>query len=211
MIERRSPYRPFMVEDTLSCGCLVNFLPDADQEQEIAHEKSQSVLDVYNELFGVTHRNVVPKRVLEIGVKHGGSLSMWRDRFGAEVHGIDPHPQLGKVFNDHAGRCVPGSLFVHQAPAVPSELEVLGEFDLIIDDGSHEFDDIETARAALWKKLTRGGLYVIEDWRTDAGRPYDLFTKILKEMVGYWPDPKAPDGAPKNVWVKRDAIVLEAP
>jgi len=52
-------------------------------------------------------------------------------------------------------------------------------FDIVIDDGSHRFEDQMTTFAWLWSSVKRGGVYVVEDiqhpevelefWRTVPG------------------------------------------
>ena len=106
-------------------------------------------------------------KLLEIGVRKGGSLQLWRDYFPrGTVVGIDLKPPE---------RFVPGEriqLFEgSQADtAFLSEVAIRTApegFDIIIDDASHIG---ELTRTAFWHlfdhHLKPGGLYAIEDWGT---------------------------------------------
>lgn len=94
-----------------------------------------------------------PVRVLEIGVSHGGSLQMWKSYFGsrAEIVGVDIDPRCKDYQEDR--------IFIEIADQ--AQLPQLGDFDIVIDDGSHRIADQEASFTALWPK-TRG-VYLIED------------------------------------------------
>jgi len=106
-------------------------------------------------------------RLLELGVKHGGSLLLWRDYFerGAIV-GLDINPVS---IDDASGR-----IHTYQGPQQDTALltriahEVAPDgFDVIIDDCSHIG---VLSRVSFWhlfdNHLKPGGLYIIEDWGT---------------------------------------------
>src|SRR5262245_15999387 len=105
-----------------------------------------------------------PRRILEVGVKNGGSLLLWCDLWPSvqSVIGLDIrlpvmdwHPKI--------------SLF----PANQTDTQVLqeigrtqGPFDLVIDDASHIGESSWTTFRALWPYVAFGGMYVVEDWGT---------------------------------------------
>ncbi|HZR66242.1 MAG TPA: hypothetical protein VFA85_13920 [Terriglobales bacterium] len=106
-------------------------------------------------------------RLLEIGVRSGGSLRLWRDYFPrGTIIGIDR--SLPRNF-------VPGErIFIFQGDQ--SDTRFLSQvankiapegFDIIIDDASHIG---ELTKIAFWHlfehHLKPGGLYAIEDWGT---------------------------------------------
>lgn len=115
-------------------------------------------------------------RLLEIGVKRGGSLLLWRDYFPrGQIVGIDRAlpPQLEpaeriRVFEgDQTDLSFLSSVARETAP---------DGFDIVIDDASHVGKLTKTTFWHLFDgHLKPGGLYVIEDWGT-----------------GYWDD--WPDG-----------------
>jgi methyltransferase family protein len=109
------------------------------------------------------------KSLLEIGVAQGGSLRAWHEWCPeAEIHGID--------FSDVP--LVEGCA-IHRGNVMdPLLLGSLGEFDVIIDDGSHDPPEVHFALEQLWPHLRVGGWYVIEDLHGsayDTGMP--LFTR----------------------------------
>lgn len=99
-------------------------------------------------------------RLLEIGVKDGASLNMWREYYPkAEIWGIDiALPQ----------HIIKGCRLVqmNQCDVVAMQIH-LPYFDIIIDDGSHMTLDQQISFDFLWEnKLSHNGLYVMEDVHT---------------------------------------------
>ncbi len=101
-------------------------------------------------------------RVCELGVFNGGSLATWRDLFPqGTIAGVDTNPQAhwpaGTI------RIVAGQ----DDPALPGMLRGHArEWDLIVDDASHDGDLTARAFGLLWPLVSPGGFYVIEDWFT---------------------------------------------
>jgi SAM-dependent methyltransferase len=95
-------------------------------------------------------------RVLEIGVDHGGSLQLWKKYFGhnAQVVGLDIDPACAQYTEDQI-KIVIGN------QADVALLKSLGEFDIVIDDGSHKLQDQLASFEALWPQVR--GAYLIED------------------------------------------------
>lgn len=96
-----------------------------------------------------------PKKILEIGVKEGASIRMWKEWFpNAEIHGLDlfeefPIPDIeGVIF--HKG---------NQLDHVLLHTLRKENFDLIIDDGSHNSRD----QLVTFFSLYNGKTYFIED------------------------------------------------
>lgn len=89
--------------------------------------------------------------------KPGGSLRAWRDYLpNAVIVGVDTQPDT--QFDDSR---IVTALGDSTDIADMDDLFADGGFDLIIDDGDHE-RQFQTL-IALWPKLSRGGVYVIED------------------------------------------------
>lgn len=148
---------------------------------------------IYWDLFGFRRLDV--KRVLEIGVNAGSSLRMWEEFFpNAEIIGIDCRHET--IFNAGRIRC----LLADQNNRASLE-NALGlwyagpeQFDLIIDDGSHETSHQITSLQVLLPYLARGGKYIVEDLQIDC------HPEIVGQYVppGYgWQAIKAPDGIGK--------------
>ncbi len=102
--------------------------------------------------------------LLEIGVAEGGSLRMWREYFehrDARIIGLDVRPV------PHIDGCVVAMGSQSDPRAVLSVARNLGPFDIIIDDGSHKFEDQMASFFYLFHYLRAGGRYFIEDLQAD--------------------------------------------
>ncbi|WP_242117940.1 class I SAM-dependent methyltransferase [Aestuariivivens sediminicola] len=122
--------------------------------------------------------------LLEIGVggyhesnSGGHSLRMWKSYFWfGKIYGLD-------IYDKSAIQ--EERIVIYKGSQVDKKLlnkitiEV-GEFDLIIDDGSHLNDHVIETFNILFRKLKKGGIYVVEDTQTS-----------------YWPD-KGGDSANFN-------------
>jgi 23S rRNA U2552 (ribose-2'-O)-methylase RlmE/FtsJ len=97
-------------------------------------------------------------RLLEIGVKGGASLRMWREYYErSEIVGIDINPPLD----------IHGCIVLQMDATDVYALKELGKFDIIIDDGSHMTKDQQiTFEFAFKNMLKKGGFYVLEDVHT---------------------------------------------
>ena len=100
------------------------------------------------------------QRVLEIGVKGGGSTLLWKRLFpDATIVGldIDLRPHLGGD----------GVVYIQGDQSDVAQLTSLaqqyGPFDLVIDDGSHQSAHQMVSLRTLFPDVRPGGLYVIED------------------------------------------------
>lgn len=100
-------------------------------------------------------------RVLEVGIKRGASLLMWEEFFPeAAIYGIDHNPlalfTVGRIKSLFADQKDPASL-------IDVATKAGGNFDLIVDDGSHHWSLQLSTALALLPLLSDHGLYVIED------------------------------------------------
>lgn len=93
-----------------------------------------------------------PKRVLEIGVDRGNSLSFWKGLWpDAEVHGVDCD----------ADATAPDGTTLHRMTARDFLENHREPFDLVIDDGSHL--DVDIQHTMTWAVVSPGGWLVVED------------------------------------------------
>lgn len=103
-------------------------------------------------------------RLLEVGVQNGGSLEIWSKFFekGRRFIGCDIDPGCGElVYYDPRI-----SVLVNDvgAPITRTQaMRICGQFDIIIDDGSHQSSDIIRAFLSFFPILSRDGLFIIED------------------------------------------------
>jgi len=127
---------------------------------------SHSYTIIYNQLFeSLSSGNV---KMLEIGVADprfpGASAQMWRDYFpDLYFVGYDINPDAEK-YQDLANNVY---IFIGDQNS-PEDLQRCidshgGEFDIILDDGSHYSEHILTSFENLFPHLKPGGYYVIED------------------------------------------------
>ena len=121
-----------------------------------------SYMGTYEDLF--SRYDNTPVSLLEIGVLSGGSLKMWKDFFAEDslIHGVDLYPN---IFNweDYHENVKDAILYEGNATTI----QLREEFDIIIDDGSHVFEDVLLAMKNLWWNLKDGGIYVVEDIASD--------------------------------------------
>ena len=130
-----------------------------------------------------------PIKVLEIGILNGGSLEMWKEYFGpdAQIVGIDINPAC----KEHEFPGVHVRIGDQSDPNfLQSLLDEFGEFDLVIDDGSHHVAHVKKTFEYLYPKISPTAMYFIEDthaayWSSHGGsltEPNSI-NNFSKEMV----------------------------
>ena len=137
-------------------------------------------IDIYSELFESIKDE--KNNVLEIGVWGGASICMWSKYFSnSHIMGMDVPTEikentiypfsveqsaqlaasLGNVslfFGDSGSRENFDEMTTHLESITGRK-----EFDVIIDDGSHFQHDMMVGLGGLFKYLSSGGIYIIED------------------------------------------------
>ena len=121
--------------------------------------------------FDVYHKHLARFRgtdvhLAEVGIYSGGSLSMWRDYFGASAHviGVDianatlaydrnprygsPRIRIGDQRDDQFWR-----RFREDEPRI----------DVLLDDGSHMLSGQNATMQAMLNHISPGGIYMCED------------------------------------------------
>jgi len=126
---------------------------------------------------------------LEIGVFQGGSLQMWERFFGplATIVGIDIDPECKKYEADN----IHIRIGDQSDPGFLSELiSEFGEFDIILDDGSHRMDHILETFIRLYPNTSKNGLYCVEDLHTAYWEEYgggvekqETFINVCKGFI----------------------------
>jgi cephalosporin hydroxylase len=166
-------------------------------------QKSPSHLRFYKALLAAMEPS--PRRVLEIGVKGGGSTAFWKALFpSATVVGLDLKLRWLSGTNDD------GVIYLQGDQTDVARLREIadqyGPFDLVIDDGSHVPADQAITLRTLLPRVQSGGFYVIEDIhatvKESSSRPVDYgediwadFTVALLQRLRRGPAPAASDGA----------------
>lgn len=132
-------------------------------------DKSSSYMRNYARELG--HLRDEPITLLELGIRRGGSLLLWRDLFpnatiiGLDIDDIDVEDGTGRIHvykGFQQDRVVLDRIVADVAP---------DGFDVVIDDASHVGKyTAETFWHLFPRHLKPGGIYVLEDW-----------------SCGYWP------------------------
>jgi len=146
-------------EPTELCSLGVQFNTDKSPFRPLTYGRSHNYTPYYHQLFEGRRNSV--KKVLEIGVAGGGSLRMWENYFpAAEVYGIDNNPDY--LFNE--GRIKTYLCDQNNEEQLRNLMSQLGgNFDLILDDGSHEPSHQILSVNILMSYLAPDGIYIIED------------------------------------------------
>lgn len=114
---------------------------------------------VYEELFAPIRANA--EWVMEIGTGEGGSLRAWRDYFvQAEIVGLDIEAKF--AFREPRIRAMQYDQSRHDELTLFTRNNLI-QWDVVIDDGSHDLVHQVMGCFWLWPYLKPGGLYVIED------------------------------------------------
>jgi hypothetical protein len=134
-------------------------------------DKWEQYLEVYRIELSRFVEKGNPVRLLEIGVQNGGSLELWAKYLPPQstIIGIDIDPKVGQLsFDDNI------SVFVCDIKDEKRVSQIVGsdEFDIIIDDGSHRYEDVIGGFRFLFSRLAPGGLYIAEDLHTSYWAEY---------------------------------------
>jgi len=119
-------------------------------------------LDFYDRIFAPWRDR--PITMVEVGVQNGGSLEIWAKFFpnAVRIVGCDANPKCAALtFDDPRISLVIGP--INSPPTYRQLLERAPEFDIFLDDGSHDSPDIIAAFYNYWPNVKPGGLFVIED------------------------------------------------
>jgi hypothetical protein len=120
-----------------------------------------------HDYFNIVYTPILEKlrlkslKILEIGVRKGSSLRVWKDYFRhGIVYGIDidketmieDEPRIKTFLADQTDK-----------EALQKIAQKYGPFDIIIDDGSHWYEHQIISFFSLWDFVKPGGFYFIED------------------------------------------------
>ena len=109
-------------------------------------------------------RNKSPVMV-EIGVKGGGSLAMWKAFFGpgCKIIGVDIDPECSA----HEDEDIEVFIGSQDDPAViDSIFSKYPTIDIVLDDGSHRMNHMIASFELMYHRLQPDGLYIVEDTHT---------------------------------------------
>lgn len=208
-----------MESTRLTCGCELVFLDDIrsdiSRESLVVHQKPSNLLNTYEDLYDVWKmENFHPKRLLEIGVKYGGSLAWWKSILpDCHIVGIDTTMQIPNKTMDHFAHA--GDIVAMRMDATSEDVLTLGKFDVIVDDGSHIFSDITASYELLWPSVNPGGFYIIEDWYAAPAESAKLIAHLTCDgpfpIIDSWASGEPNPKAPIKLMAWKHAIVLQKP
>jgi len=124
-----------------------------------------------------------PIKLLEIGIWKGDSLRMWRDYFKeGQVFGIDIVPAA--VESGKGPRITTAQVDQNNREQLIAFAKKHGPFDVIVDDGSHIMEHMQTSLGCLFPYVKSGGHYMIEDIQTSYDYQNRLDTRKLLDEYG---------------------------
>lgn len=135
--------------------------------------------------------------MIEIGVLRGGSLRTWGEYFpNATIVGIDTTAETAEHAGDNRHVVIGNAV----DPAVIKEvIEKFGNPTIVLDDGSHLWNDQIQALRGFWPSILPGGAFIMEDLHTSMSgvidvdpayiqgcdtSAYDYIQKINKRVLG---------------------------
>ena len=124
-------------------------------------DKWNIYLDTYEEKLSLLKKS--PIKLFEIGVLNGGSLEIFSKYFeNAElILGCDIDKNCQKLkYTENNIKLIVGDV---NSEEISNQIIKNGDFDIIIDDGSHTSKDIVTSFCKYFKHLKYDGIYIVED------------------------------------------------
>lgn len=135
-------------------------------------EKVRPLLESYLELFDA----LAPRRIVELGIRFGGSTAMLHALGGAErIVSLELLEQRMEALDRYVAEAGAGDVVhphygVDQSDRATVARIVDEEFggaplDLVVDDASHLYHESRASFEVLFPRVRPGGLYLLEDWR----------------------------------------------
>jgi hypothetical protein len=125
----------------------------------------------------------------EIGVSKGGSLQMWKQYLGpfAKIVGIDIDPKCTEHEDTQRAVCI-GDQSDHAF--LQSVIDEHGCPDVVLDDGSHVMEHVCASFDFLYDKVSKNGVYYVEDMHTAYWDGYGggvkregTFIELCKDLI----------------------------
>lgn len=123
-------------------------------------------------------------RILEIGVKTGGSLLLWSRYFDRyRIVGVDIEPTWSAPRPFQSELEANPSISVRWNQDSTEPWPQAGNFDFVIDDGAHDVETQSGTFTNCWDLVAPGGTYFIEDVVSEAAAQ-DLIQRIFPRVQG---------------------------
>lgn len=159
----------FKLDGLLFTCDFISHLNRATDEQSIIIAKTRGLIDLLYKHLSV----VKPQTMLEIGIAQAGSSFLYTSLFNLSKYvGIDMSPADAKVLAMLKEKYGPDRVKLYYQTLQTDKARIAqicndefgGLCDVVIDDGSHQYElSVQTVEVAL-PHLRPGGLYIIEDW-----------------------------------------------
>ena len=137
----------------------------------------------YTEIYGAYVSENTQCKLLEIGVWHGDSIRMWNEYNSTiELYAIDIDPSVysylkgNEQFNFYLGNQSDESLLIKILADSNNDI------DFVIDDGSHNHDDILNSFRCLFPRMKAGSTYFIEDLHATHAEKERLIANLFLEI-----------------------------
>jgi cephalosporin hydroxylase len=162
--------------------------------QDFSTSQQGKVVNKWEQYFPVYERHLSQWRnksltFIEVGVSQGGSLQMWRRFFGpmATIIGIDISPSAKK----HEEHGINVRIGDQSDPVfLASLVDEFGPPDVVLDDGSHQMEHVKSTFEFFYPKLSKNGIYVVEDANTSYDPEYgggldepSSFINLSKDLI----------------------------
>lgn len=134
-------------------------------------DKWSSYLPIYDQVLRKFKNS--PVNLLEIGIQNGGSLEIWSQYFHSakNIVGCDIDQNCRKLkFAMENVSVVVGD--ANSPESISAIMNISNDFDIIIDDGSHESKDVVASFIEYFPKLKNDGVYIVEDLHTSYWKSY---------------------------------------
>ena len=156
--------------------------------------KYDSYLKLYDQIFQQHYDCQI--NLLEIGVQNGGSLEIYTSLFAnkSQLIGCDIDKKCQELDYDNKNI----NIVIGDATNSQTKSKILNfckRFDIVIDDGSHQQDDIIKAFLMYFPLLSDNGVYIVEDlhtsyWQTYGGGLFKpdsaiSFFKLLVDVINH--------------------------
>jgi cephalosporin hydroxylase len=142
----------------------------ANSLKTLFSKKSGRVTSKWTNYFDVYEKHLQKYKgenikIIEIGVRHGGSLDVWKKYFGedSKIYGIDINPRCKKLQEKNK------KIFIgdqSNEEFLKEVVRITGKPDIVIDDGGHKMDQQKKSFEFLYGKTKKGGVYICEDTHT---------------------------------------------
>lgn len=156
-------------KESVSELCLIGAHYDTDKSSQRNNVTDQRHCHPYTLFYHSIFRDKrqANLNVAELGILYGSSLLMWKDYFeNAVIYGFDNSLEFIKSFKNsyNNDRVHLKQIDVKNKANIVKVFHSLGvQFDLIIDDSTHLFEDQVNVIESVYPFLKPGGMLIVED------------------------------------------------